>query len=200
MGFGYSFRDGDWPRLRQIIQKLSSLKIGPEATPVFAGMTINGALAVTGAVTGESFSTPTSSLTGTTLFLPASGVIDFDSNNVTLTHSSNTLTLFCDCFVVEGDSELGFTGDPSTTLTLRNNGTDVVLTSTTGKLSIDQDVVGGGIGRFDGGIGIKADPSSANIIYAVGTAASGPTVILNENKVGSATSVARIRAANETAI
>ncbi|KKK78089.1 hypothetical protein LCGC14_2847070, partial [marine sediment metagenome] len=42
MGLGYSFRDGDWPRLRQIIQKLSSLNIGPEATPVFAGLTING--------------------------------------------------------------------------------------------------------------------------------------------------------------
>jgi len=60
MGLGYSFRDGDWPRLRQIIQKLSSLNIGPEATPVFAGLTINGGtiidgdLVVTGDITTQS--------------------------------------------------------------------------------------------------------------------------------------------------
>ncbi len=42
MGLGYTFRDGDWPRVRQIIQKLSSLNIGPESTPTFAGLTISG--------------------------------------------------------------------------------------------------------------------------------------------------------------
>ncbi|KKK76994.1 hypothetical protein LCGC14_2858070, partial [marine sediment metagenome] len=54
MGLAYSFRDGDWPRLRQIIQKLSSLKVGPESTPVFAGLTINGDLVVTGDITTQS--------------------------------------------------------------------------------------------------------------------------------------------------
>lgn len=48
MGFGYSFRDGDWPRLRQIIQKLSSLNVGPESTPTFASLTITGDLSVGG--------------------------------------------------------------------------------------------------------------------------------------------------------
>lgn len=42
MGLGYSFRDGDWPRLRQIIQKLSSLNFGPDATPTLAGLTLTG--------------------------------------------------------------------------------------------------------------------------------------------------------------
>jgi ABC-type transport system substrate-binding protein len=37
-GYGWSFRDGDWPRLRQIIQKLSSQIIGPTSTPVFSGV------------------------------------------------------------------------------------------------------------------------------------------------------------------
>jgi hypothetical protein len=42
MGFGWSFRDNDWNRLRQIIQKIGSIDLGPQSTPTFAGMTITG--------------------------------------------------------------------------------------------------------------------------------------------------------------
>ena len=42
MGLGYTFRDGDWARLRQIIQKMSSLKFGPDAAPTFSGLTLTG--------------------------------------------------------------------------------------------------------------------------------------------------------------
>jgi len=43
MGFGYTLKDGDWKRLRQIIQKLSSLNLGPDATPTFKSITLASA-------------------------------------------------------------------------------------------------------------------------------------------------------------
>lgn len=57
-GFGYNLRDGDWVRLRQILQQLSSYKLGPTANPVFndvevsGGLTIEGGLTVSGGITG----------------------------------------------------------------------------------------------------------------------------------------------------
>jgi len=41
MGFGFSFANGDWTRLRQIIQQLSSNTLGPESSPTFADVTLS---------------------------------------------------------------------------------------------------------------------------------------------------------------
>ena len=40
MGYGWTFRDGDWKRLRGIIQKLASLKLGPDSSPTFTDITL----------------------------------------------------------------------------------------------------------------------------------------------------------------
>jgi hypothetical protein len=40
-GFGHSFRDGDWKRLRQIVQNLSSNKLGPHADAIFKSLTLD---------------------------------------------------------------------------------------------------------------------------------------------------------------
>jgi hypothetical protein len=50
MGFGWSFRDGDWQRLRQIIQKIGSIDLGPQSTPVFGGLTITGDTTIGGSL------------------------------------------------------------------------------------------------------------------------------------------------------
>ena len=42
MGLGYTFRDGDWARLRQIIQKMASINFGPDSAPIFSGLTLTG--------------------------------------------------------------------------------------------------------------------------------------------------------------
>jgi hypothetical protein len=41
MGYGWSFKDGDWERLRQIIQKIASINLGPESVPTFGGVSVN---------------------------------------------------------------------------------------------------------------------------------------------------------------
>ena len=42
MGLGYTFKDGDWARLRQIIQKIASIEFGPDSVPTFGGLTLTG--------------------------------------------------------------------------------------------------------------------------------------------------------------
>ena len=37
----HSLRDGDWIKLRQILQHISSLQLGVDSTPTFAGLTLN---------------------------------------------------------------------------------------------------------------------------------------------------------------
>ncbi|MHC4332600.1 MAG: hypothetical protein ACYSTZ_00165 [Planctomycetota bacterium] len=50
-GYGWSLRNGDWPRLRQILQKVSKNYLGPESTPQFSGLTVTGDTNITGNVT-----------------------------------------------------------------------------------------------------------------------------------------------------
>lgn len=42
MGYGWSFRDGDWTRLRQIIQKIASVELGPDSVPTFGNLYLGG--------------------------------------------------------------------------------------------------------------------------------------------------------------
>jgi len=42
MGFIPSIKDNDWSSVRQAVQKIASIKLGPDATPTFAGLTLTG--------------------------------------------------------------------------------------------------------------------------------------------------------------
>ena len=44
--------DGDWNRLRQVVNKLSSIRLGPTSTPTYAGLTLTGLSGVLEATTG----------------------------------------------------------------------------------------------------------------------------------------------------
>lgn len=95
MGLGYSFKDGDWPRLRQIIQKLSSLKFGPDATPTFAGLTLNGDL----------------DLSDNDLLNPGNGHDDFD-DFVATEHLDHALNLDADLIAWLRMDDIDGSGNP----------------------------------------------------------------------------------------
>ncbi len=78
-GLGYSFRNGDWERLRQIIQQLASLRFGPESTPIFAGLTLTDSLAL-------SYLTP-----GSVLFAGTGGTISQDNTGLFYDDANNRL-------------------------------------------------------------------------------------------------------------
>ncbi len=88
MGFGYTFPDEDWPssrkRLRQIIQKLSSLNLGPEAAPTFGGLTINGDLVISDLVPGRVM------FTGTNGEVTDDGDFTFETDTLTVTKLAAT--------------------------------------------------------------------------------------------------------------
>lgn len=45
-GIGWSFANDDWPRLRQIIQQLATLKFAYDSIPTFAGLNLTGNLTI----------------------------------------------------------------------------------------------------------------------------------------------------------
>ena len=79
---------------------------------------------------------------------------------------------------VDANSTLGAAASASTTLTLRNSGTDVVLTSTTGLLSIDQDlsVLDGLLTIIDGSPTVKMTFGSTRGFQLTGTDAPAGTL------------------------
>lgn len=88
MGLGYTFRDGDWPRLRQIIQKLSSLNFGPESTPTMAGLTLTGLTATLLVQTdGDKALASVADLTAWILQSTANQVVVTDNGDGTVTLS-----------------------------------------------------------------------------------------------------------------
>lgn len=56
-GFGFNLPDGDWVRLRQILQQIGSYRLGPESSPTFgdvaitSDLSIGGSLSLTGTLT-----------------------------------------------------------------------------------------------------------------------------------------------------
>ena len=53
MGLGWSLRDNDWNKLRQILQQIASLRFGPDATPTFAGLDIEGSITISGGISAN---------------------------------------------------------------------------------------------------------------------------------------------------
>lgn len=47
-GIGWNFAEGDWVRLRQIIQQIASFKFGYAASPTFDNLTLTGSLNISG--------------------------------------------------------------------------------------------------------------------------------------------------------
>ncbi|MHA2350478.1 MAG: hypothetical protein ACXADL_12715, partial [Candidatus Thorarchaeota archaeon] len=79
MGFGWSFKDNDWNRLRQIIQKIGSIDLGPQSTPTFAGVTITGDATFENDVTVGGDLTLSSLTEGSIPYIGASGVVSEDN-------------------------------------------------------------------------------------------------------------------------
>jgi hypothetical protein len=109
-GLGYTFKDGDWTRLRQIIQKMSSLNFGYDASPTFSSLTLTSLTGprLIGASTGSTLSsedlfdwvagtanqiTVTDDTDGTiTLSIPATLQVTTSGQFGTLTCASGSIT------------------------------------------------------------------------------------------------------------
>jgi hypothetical protein len=85
MGYGWTFKDGDWAHLRQIIQKISRNYLGPESSPTFGDATVTNDLTVGGDldITGDVEITGNLTITGST-----SGIVHSDLTTASLLWSA----------------------------------------------------------------------------------------------------------------
>jgi hypothetical protein len=152
MGYGWSFRDGDWERLRQIIQKISRNYLGPEASPTFGDATITNDLTVggdfdlTGGLTIGGTLILTGFTPGSVLFIGASSDIEEDNTNFFFDDTAETLKIANDLTLGSGSitsasGAISF-GDENLTTTSRLTVDNILLTCPTVDVNICSNEIG----------------------------------------------------------
>lgn len=134
-------KDGDWRSVRDAINKLASIKLGTDASPTFAGLTVNGAIGcttITATGRGTFGSVKVDNVTwDADLFLSSGALaLQADGGNLTLDATNGLVTIDATgaISITSSNGTVSLIGE-DTTQVLSNSG-NVVVTSNTGSVNL----------------------------------------------------------------
>jgi len=168
-------KDGDWRSVRQAIQQLGHLRLGPDSSPTFAGMSLSG-LTDNGLIYGSSGAL-------TSLAEAGDGELPIGSSGnppvlATLTGTANQIT------ITNGSGSITISLPDA--ITLVNPTVTGTLDASAGKVLVEDSATSEPSGESDGYLGVAYVSSEGRIYFVV----EGTTYYVTGTEVAGAVIVA----------